>query len=206
MFIGDDYGVQSREGAMSQLVCAECGKPTASARKLAKYHYRESGLENVWLHGGVVESNCADCGNSSIRVWKEAQLLQVIAKALLMEPRPLAGPEWRFIRRAAGMSQAQLASAMKMNRRATIADREGKQHPNLSFPEEVGSRLILLKSFMTYLMTPGNNSLEPSQFEELVGFVGLFRDFAAEVTKPSHRITVAISQDLWTLEEDKHAA
>lgn len=193
---------------MSQLVCPECGKPAASGRKLTKYHYRESGLENVWLHGGVVESNCANCGNSSIRIWKEAQLLQVIAKGLLMEPRPLAGPEWRFVRRAAGMSQVQLASAMRISRRETIADREGKQNPKLSFPEEVGSRLILLKSFMTYLTTPGNNSLEPNQFEELMQFTGFFRDFAAEVRsiQPSHRISAAISQDRWTLEENRPAA
>src|SRR6266487_2548097 len=110
MFPSDDHGTQEAEGKMSRLICPECGKPNASARELTKSHYRESGLDNVWLYGGVTESKCANCGKSSIRIWKEAQLLQVIAKGLLMEPRPLAGPEWRFIRRAAGMSQAQLAA------------------------------------------------------------------------------------------------
>ena len=193
---------------MSQVICPSCGKLTASARELSEYHYKESGLENVRLSGGVTETKCSDCGATSIRIWKEPQLLQVIANGLLMAPRALSGPEWRFLRRACEMSQAQLASALKMPRRETIADREGKPDPKLNFPEEVGSRWILLRSFLTYLTTPGNSSLESAQLEQLMNFGGFFRDFATKVDSihRRHRITAAVSKNRWMLEKERPAA
>jgi len=190
---------------MSKVICPSCDKTTASARALPRYHYRESGLENVWLLGGVIETRCPECGESFIRIWKEPQLLQVITSGLLMEPAPLTGPELRFVRRSCALSQAELASLLRCPRRATIADREAKENPGLSLPEEIGVRVILLRSFQKHLATPGNSFLEPTQLQKLWQFAASFDRFAIHV--PSHhKIKAAIQQELWTLEEGRRVA
>lgn len=193
---------------MSQVICPNCGKTTASARKLPRYHYKESGLDNVWLHGGVTETTCAACGKKFVRIWKESQLLQVIALELLMGARHLTGPEFRFLRRACGMSQEQFASALKCRRRATVAEREAKQEPGLSFPEEVGIRLVLLKSFNEHLSIPGNSALEASHLEKLWIFSTVLREFATslESVHGNSRITLEVHEHLWTMNKKGIAA
>jgi hypothetical protein len=193
---------------MSPVACPNCGKQTASTKVLPKYHYRESGLDTVWLTGGVTETRCRSCSKTFIRVWKEAQLLQVIALGLLTVPKSLAGPEWRFLRRACGLTQAQLASLLKYPRRETVAEREAKPNPRLSFPEEVGSRWVLVSSFQRHLAKPGNSSLEASQLEKLWSFAAFFRDFSDTVQSAHerHRITAVAHGELWTLSENKPAA
>lgn len=183
---------------MNKVICSNCGKTTASARGLPKYHYKESGLDNVWLFGGVTETKCSACRETSIRVWKESQLLQAITSSLLMEPVPLTGPELRFIRRSCGLRQGELATLLRCSRRTTIAEREAKKNPGLSFPEEFGIRVILLKSFLKHLEIPGNSFLEPTQLEELWRFAGSFDRLAIQV-QSQHQITAAVQQELWTL-------
>ncbi len=190
---------------MSKAICPKCGKNTATVRRLPTYHYLESGLDNVWLHGGVTETRCRACGEKFVRIWKEPQLLQVIASGILMEPKPLTGPELRFIRRSCALSQGELASLLQCPRRATIADREARKNPGLSFPEEIGVRVILLKSFQKYLAKPGNSFLEPTQFEEIWHFAGTFDHFAKKVAA-QHRIQAAVQQELWTLKPERAAA
>lgn len=193
---------------MSLAICPSCGKESASAKELPKYHYRESGLDTVWLTGGVTETSCRSCGETFVRVWKEPQLLQVIALGLLMGSKSLTGPEWRFLRRACGLTQAQLASLLKYPRRETIAEREAKPNPRLSFPEEVGLRWVLVGSFQRYLAKPGNSSLEASQLERLWSFSAFFRDFSDTVRSvhERRRMTAVAQGDLWTLNEIKPAA
>ena len=189
---------------MNKVTCPGCGGMTATARSLQKYHYKESGLNNVWLLGGVTETKCAVCKSGFFRVWKESQLLQVIASGLLMDPAPLTGSELRFVRRACALSQGELAKLLRCPRRATIADREAKKNPGLSFPEEIGVRVILLKSFQKYLAKPGNSYLEPTQLEEIWHFTGSLDQLARKVA-PQHRIEAAVQQDLWTLKLDTAA-
>lgn len=193
---------------MSQGICPNCGKRAASARELTKYHYRESGLESVWLAGGVTETVCRLCNHTFIRIWKEPQLLQVIALDLLIVPKPLTGPEWRFLRRGCGLTQARLASLLRYPRRETVAEREAKENPRLSFPEEVGLRWVLVNAFQQYIAKPGNSSLEATQLEELWKFASLFRDFANKVGSVHgvRKITARAGEDVWTLIEKKPAA
>jgi hypothetical protein len=140
-----------------------------------------------------------------VRIWKEPQLLQVVASGLLMEPAPLTGPELRFLRRSCALSQGELASLLHCPRRATIADREAKKNPGLSFPEEIGVRVILLKSFQKHLARPGNSFLEPTQLEQIWHFAGFFDRFACSVAS-QHRIEAAVQQELWTLKPERSAA
>jgi DNA-binding transcriptional regulator YiaG len=191
---------------MSRVTCPGCGSGNASARELPRYHYTESGLDNIWLAGGATETRCPTCGEAFVRIWKESQLLQLVARDLLMEARHHTGAELRFVRKACGMSQEQLAALLKC-RRATVADREARVNPGLSLPEEVGLRLLLLNAFQQHLAAPGNNALETAQLRELWNFATLFHDFAAEVVneqpKPEKR-TAAVHAGVWTL--NKRAA
>ena len=187
---------------MSRVVCPNCGQLSASARELSEYHYTESGLDNIWLHGGVTETECSACGRKFVRITREQQLLQVIAKVLLMAARPHSGGEMRFLRRACGLSQAGLASLLKY-RRATVAEREAKESPGLTFPEEVGLRLILLQAFLKHVTAPGNSALEGSQLMELFSFSGFFRDFAMKVVTKHRRerINARVQENIWTVEK-----
>ena len=190
---------------MSTVLCAKCGRRSATARELHEYHYKESGLPNVWLLGGVTETRCSECHETFVQVWKESQLLQVIAVGLLMRPASLTGAELRFLRRACGLSQGGLAEVLRCPRRATVADREGRKNPGLSFPEELGVRAILLKAFQAYLSTPGNNFLEPTQLQDLWRFASGFHQLAMKV-QSEHRIKAAVQQELWILKPQKRAA
>ncbi|HEY3216472.1 MAG TPA: hypothetical protein VGK93_08260 [Candidatus Eisenbacteria bacterium] len=191
---------------MSHVTCPGCGKPAATARAIATYHYTESGLDNVWLVGGVTETECSECGEKFLRVTREPQLLQVIALDLLMRPSYRTGAELRFLRRACGLSQEQLAALLQCPRRATIAEREAKDHPGLSFPEEVGYRWVLLKAFQEFVTTPGNNALEASHLQKFWSFAGFFRDFAIKVDSHHRRITARVRQNAWTVDEHRGKA
>jgi hypothetical protein len=184
--------------------CSKCGRGTAIARELHEYHYVESGLRNVYLSGGVFETKCSTCNASTIRVWNEPQLLQLIARDLLMSPSPRTGPEFRFIRRASGLTQSGLAGLLSC-RRATIADRESKHDPKIPFAEELGVRAVLLRALQKHLATPGNNALAPSQFEKLWKFSG-FLDHLAKGVAARHKIQAAIQQELWTSNLEQPAA
>lgn len=188
---------------MSRVICPNCGQVTASARKLARYHYKQSGLDNVWLLGGVTESRCDNCKETSIRVTREPQLLQVIALDLLMRPSPRTGPELRFLRRACGLSQAEMATLLKSTRRETIAEREGRQATGIGFAEEIGLRWVLVQAFHDHITKPGNSSLEGRDLERLWNFATLFREVAARASTDRSRgekITARVRQNAWTVE------
>jgi len=194
---------------MSRVICPNCGQLTASAREISGYQYRESGLDNVWLVGGVTKTQCTNCAMGSIRITREPQLLQVIALDLLMRPGPRTGPELRFLRRACGLSQAELASLLKSRRRETIAEREGKKTTGLNFAEEIGLRWVLVQAFHDYVTRSGNSALEGRDLEKLWSFAVLFRDFAAKTTmdrQRTERITARVRQNAWTVETKRSQA
>ena len=194
---------------MSRIICPNCGRPTASAREVSGYQYKESGLDNVWLFGGVTKTQCTNCAKTSIRITKEPQLLQVIALDLLMRPGPRTGLELRFLRRACGLSQAELAALLKSPRRETIAEREAKEFTGLNFAEEVGLRWVLVQAFHDYVTKPGHSALEGRDLEKLWSFAVFFREFVAKTTmerQRAERITARVRQNAWTVDTKKFQA
>lgn len=185
---------------MNPMVCPGCGKRTASAREPAEYLYRECGLPGVRLYGGVTETTCPSCGERHVRIRKEGQLLQVIALNLLLRRAYLAGPEMRFLRRACGLTQAQLAQRLG-KRRATIAEREARQDPNISLVEQLGLRLMFLTAFHEYLKQDGRNLLAESHREQLRDFTARLLDRVAE-TPPTGKRRLALKvllEDDWQI-------
>ena len=76
-------------------------------KKTAKlYHYKTSGLPNIWLKGGVVHGDSPYGPTTAIEDLDE--LHRVISYGLVRQPRPLTGREARFLRIELDLSQKRL--------------------------------------------------------------------------------------------------
>jgi len=74
------------------------------------YHYIDAGLENVWLANGF-ERQSTPYGDAVI-IHDVAGLTRAICKAIIRQPAPLTGIQFRYIRQAMLMSQASLGKSM----------------------------------------------------------------------------------------------
>jgi DNA-binding transcriptional regulator YiaG len=168
---------------MTSAICPNCGQRGATEKLVAEYAYKECGLAGVRLFGGVTDTSCPHCGESSVRIQKEGQLLQVIALMLLTTPRALSGSEMKFLRKSCGLSQAVLAERLR-KRRETVAEREAKKDPKLSEAEEAWFRLIILHEFKGLLEQRGRNHLSPAHMEVLGAFT---RELGEKIVELSDR-------------------
>lgn len=200
---------------MPKTICPGCGRQTAVEQVVPDYKYRESGLPNIRLRGGVTRFACSECNGTFYKVEKEAQLLQVIAMILIMKPGPLTGPELRFIRGACDATQEQLAVALQLNRRETVAERESKDDPKLSAAEDSWFRITAMRLFSEVLLKPGRSHLEKSHralFDKFVATyylnVSKLEKAKAATRKPGIQVRLkrAKQGELWAVESPKVAA
>ena len=179
---------------MNRVICPNCGQRGATEKRVLEYAYKECGLPGVRLFGGVTETSCPQCGESSVRIPKEGQLLQVIALMLLTTPRTLSGPEMKFLRKSCQLSQAALAGQLR-KRRETVAEREAKKDPRLSEAEEAWFRLIILHDFNELLERRDWNHLSPTHMELLSTFTREFSQKAVELgERELQRTTLRLQQ------------
>jgi DNA-binding transcriptional regulator YiaG len=155
------------------MICAVCGAALRE-KTLDRYHYKESGLDNIFLHGGVKEAACPNRHERFIAVAAEPQLLQVITLALLMRPGALSNKELRYARQSCDLTQAQLASAMGLTRRETIAEWEGREAGRRDRATEFLLRAVLLREFKEALEHRVPSHLSPSHFDLLHKFEEAF--------------------------------
>lgn len=85
----------------AEMKCAECGKEMK--KKTAMHHYKESGLDNVYL-SGVDIYDCPACGSNFVHIPNPVQLHIVIAVGLAQKDDQLSGAEVRFMRKEVGMN------------------------------------------------------------------------------------------------------
>jgi DNA-binding transcriptional regulator YiaG len=154
--------------------CPNCGA-TARQRKVRRYAYRESGLDSVVLHGGVTGSICPK-GHSLFAIQGEQQLLQVIALFLIEKRHFLSGQEVRFIRKVCEITQTELARAMHLNRRETIAEWESDAVPRRSLASEFLLRAVLLETFKEVLKNREGNHLALTHMRVLHAFEKQFAE------------------------------
>ena len=159
----------------AQMICPTCRVPLREKR-LDQYQYRESGLKNVVLRGGVSEAICPNGHERLIAVQAEPQLLQVIALALLMRRGFLHGKEIRYARETCDLTQAGLAKAMGMTRRETITEWESERSPRRDLASEFLLRAVLLGEFKEALEERVPNYLSPSHFDLLHTFREAFSE------------------------------
>jgi hypothetical protein len=187
---------------MTNIVCPRCGRATAKGKPVTRYEYRESGLEGLYLHGGVTKVTCPCDPDPYFRIEKEGQLLQVIALALLMKPAPLNGSEQRFLRSACRLTQARLADLLKGPRRETIAERERSSKP-LSPAEDFWLRVVLVQEFHALLLEPGQSQLSPKHVEDLIDFQKSLAPFARAIEDKLRKKSMTLSLvqgELWSME------
>jgi putative transcriptional regulator len=79
-----------------------------------KYHYTESGLDNVWLVGEGVKFVTLPGGRKEVRISDVEGLHREICRLLIEEKKSLTGKEFRFLRQELLLSQATLAKLLEV--------------------------------------------------------------------------------------------
>lgn len=88
-------------------------------RTLKEYHYRESGLSNVYLQN-IATYQC-ECGEKLVQIPAIDRLHDAIAYQLLKKPSLLTGPEFRFLRKWVGLTANQLAALLGVKTRISVS-------------------------------------------------------------------------------------
>jgi DNA-binding transcriptional regulator YiaG len=124
---------------------------------MTRYHYTESGLNNVWIESATFERD--DSGEDTICIPAINDLHRVIAEGIVGKSG-MTGAELRFLRSEMGMSQAELGEILHKER-LTVGRWERGENPidenaetvirlvaierlNLTFPtvEDVAARSV----------------------------------------------------------------
>lgn len=95
--------------------CTKCGAKDLKSLTPTLYHYKISGLDNVYLKGGVTEFICPKCGTKSTSIKNLIGLHRVIATNLAIAKRRLTGSELRFLREQLGYAASDLAKLVEYN-------------------------------------------------------------------------------------------
>lgn len=94
--------------------CYECNTKMKET-KPTRYHYIESGLENLYLKG-VTVWECPACGSRDVEIPDPSGLQKVIAHGLVSKKAMLTGREFRFLRTYLGHSSEDMAHRLKVAR------------------------------------------------------------------------------------------
>jgi DNA-binding transcriptional regulator YiaG len=77
---------------------------------MARYHYTESGLSNVWIEN--VQVVVDDAGEEMARIQNVRSLHRAIAESIVNHRAGMSGPELRFLRTEMGLTQAELGDVL----------------------------------------------------------------------------------------------
>jgi DNA-binding transcriptional regulator YiaG len=157
------------------------------------FQYRMSGLDNIYLRGGVTRIACKDCGESYTQIEAEQQLMEVMALGILVKPTKLSGSEMRFLRKSCYLSQEELAAKLGITRRAVL-EREKRQDPGIRADQELGLRAILLASFKGRQEKDGS-SLDPRHARMLEQAIRSFVAFTETMKRRSRRRRATLTRD-----------
>jgi putative zinc finger/helix-turn-helix YgiT family protein len=114
--------------------CPTCGKHDAWVSR-GIIEFKESGLRNVWLEG-VPILQCA-CGERLIGIPDLKELLDLVAKKILLKENCLSGEEIRFLRKRLLMSTKEFSQLLGVARE-TLSRWENENRP----PNATADRLI----------------------------------------------------------------
>jgi DNA-binding transcriptional regulator YiaG len=88
------------------------------------YHYKESGLRNVWLVNGY-EIESSPYGKT-VSIQNISELHRMIAMRLLMKPTRLSGSEIRFLRKEMELSQQSLSQLFGVSAQSVALWEKGR--------------------------------------------------------------------------------
>lgn len=89
-----------------------------------RQQYLNCGLDNVWIEGGISESQTPDGPHHSIQ--DRDGLHRSIAQCLINKTGPLSGREFKFLRKALGMSQLVAGQLCGLSERTIRTLEKGK--------------------------------------------------------------------------------
>ncbi|MEO6665686.1 MAG: type II TA system antitoxin MqsA family protein [Nitrospiria bacterium] len=124
------------------MTCPKCGATLPRPKVVRLYHYRESGLDTVYLED-VTAYRCP-CGERLVQIPAVERVHDAIAAELLAKPSLLTGPEFRFLRKWAGLTAPELASALGVKTRITISRWENDKAP-LTAAADHAMRLLVMR-------------------------------------------------------------
>ncbi|MEW6684455.1 MAG: type II TA system antitoxin MqsA family protein [Nitrospirota bacterium] len=124
------------------MTCPQCGQPLPRPEVVRLYHYRESGLDNVYLKD-ITTYRCA-CGERVIKIPAVEHVHDAIAAELLSKSSLLTGAEFRFLRKWAGLTAPELASALGIKTRITISRWENDK-ARLTAAADRAIRLLVMR-------------------------------------------------------------
>lgn len=93
--------------------CDIC-KGNTVTRKRQRYHYVESGLDNVYLDS-IDLIACQACDDESPVIPRILDLHATIARGVALQPVPLRGEDVRFLRKQLGLRARQWAGLLKVS-------------------------------------------------------------------------------------------
>ncbi len=114
---------------MTDMTCPTCHQ-TGKAHK-GKYHYTESGLQNVWLMG--VEIFECECGKNFAFIPCAQELHNKIVGLLLEKENQLSGREIRFLRKHMGLKAKDFARELGVGKVTVSRWESGEYSPSESF-------------------------------------------------------------------------
>ncbi|MGH9765172.1 MAG: type II TA system antitoxin MqsA family protein [Blastocatellia bacterium] len=105
--------------------CTSCSGKTRMLNT-QRYHYTESGLDNVYLENIEVRV-CDSCGDQIPRISRINDLHATIGRALVMKPTLLVGKEIRFLRQHLGMKSREFAALLRVDNSTLSRWEQGDQ-------------------------------------------------------------------------------
>lgn len=99
------------------------------------YHYKESGLDNVWLENGFTIETHPNYGEL-VSIADVRGLHKAIGRWLVGQPRTLTGAEFRFLRTDLDMSQRCLGELLGVTEQAVAKWEKARNKPVASKPAE----------------------------------------------------------------------
>ena len=116
--------------------CPKCNSEMVC--KEGTHHYRESGLDSVYLKG--IEIYTCDCGERLISIPAVPELHTLIGRFLIKKNSPLSGKEIRFLRKNMGLTATKLVDYIGVNI-ATISRWEKGKYP-ITKPHDILLRVV----------------------------------------------------------------
>lgn len=110
---------------MNEIQCNNCEGKAKIVR--ASYHFIESGLDNVVLHG-IELIRCEECNTEDPVIPRINDLMRLLAVAIIGKPYRLRGDEIRFLRKYLRKTAAEMARLLHVSK-TTISKWENDDDP-----------------------------------------------------------------------------
>ena len=106
------------------------------------YHYKESGLDNIFLANGFAKKSYD--GEEYVSIENVDGLWKAIGFSLVRAPRALGPKEVRFLRHHMDLTQADLAQMLRVDAQTVARWEKGKTE--IQGPAEIALRFLVLSS------------------------------------------------------------